>query len=256
MSTAAEQPPASVEGHGDGEPLLLLHGWGASGELFAPLLDSLQPGRRLIVPDLPGFGTTAPPPTAWSVHDYAAWTLALLDRMGVARADIIGHSNGGRVAIVIAAQHPERVRKLVLVDSAGIRTRGGPGDWLRVRTYKLLRAAQRARALPTALRRVAQARADRRGSADYRAATGTLRGTLVRLVNEDLTPLLGAIAAPTLLIWGELDAETPLRDARVMERSIPDAGLVVLSGAGHFSYLEQPGRFIRIVDVFLRGASA
>ena len=65
-----------------GRPLLLLHGWGVSSELFAPILDGLQPGRTLIVPDLPGFGATPEPDAPWSVHDYAAWCVALLDRLG------------------------------------------------------------------------------------------------------------------------------------------------------------------------------
>ena len=78
----------------------------------------------------------------------------------------------------------------------------------------------------------------------------------MRLVNEDLTPLLSGIKAPVLLIWGEQDRETPLSDARVMERLIPDAGLVVFEGAGHFAYAEEPDRFCRIVDVFLNGVAA
>jgi pimeloyl-ACP methyl ester carboxylesterase len=121
-----------------------------------------------------------------------------------------------------------------------------------VATYKALRRAQHATVLPRALRDAAQRRADRRGSDDFRAASGTMRGTLVRLVNEDLTPALPRVAAPTLLIWGDHDAETPLRDARVMEGLIPDAGLVVFEGAGHFAYLEQAARFCKVVDVFLR----
>jgi pimeloyl-ACP methyl ester carboxylesterase len=78
-----------------------------------------------------------------------------------------------------------------------------------------------------------------------------MRGTLVRIVNEDLRALLPELHLPVLLIWGEHDAEAPLEDGRLMERLIPDAGLVVFEGAGHFAYLEQPARFCRIVDVFL-----
>jgi pimeloyl-ACP methyl ester carboxylesterase len=255
MSTSAaeEQPAASVLVRGDGDPVLFLHGWGASGELFAPVLEPLQQGRRLIVPDLPGFGGTPAPPVAWSAHDYADWTIALLDRLGVERCDVVGHSHGGRVAIVLASRNPGRIRRIVLVDSAGIKPRHGLRYRVRVRTYKLLRGVEHSGALPQAVRTAAATRANRRGSEDYRAASGTLRATLVRLVNEDLTPLLSGIKAPVLLIWGEEDKETPLSDARVMERLIPDAGLVVFPGAGHYSYLDQPGRFVRIVDVFLRG---
>src|SRR5579864_5268917 len=251
-TVTTEQPAADVEVRGDGAPLLLLHGWGTSRALFAPLLDALAPGRRLIVPDLPGFGGTPPPREAWSAREYAAWTLSLLDRLGVERCDIVGHSNGGRIAIVLAAEHPERVGKLVLTASAGIKPRRTLRDRVGVRAYKGLRRVERTRAIPQPVRAAARARADRRGSADFRAASGVMRGTLVRLVNEDLTPLLPRIAAPSLLIWGDRDTETPLHDARVMERLIPDAGTVVFEGATHYAYLEQPARFCRIVDVFLR----
>lgn len=251
-TVAAEEPAASVTVRGDGAPLLLLHGWGTSAELFAPLFDALQRGRRLIAPDLPGFGGTPPPSSPWSVHDYARWTTALLDRLGVERCDVIGHSNGGRIGIVIAAEQPDRVHRLVLTASAGIRPRHGPRYRLRVATYKALRRAERSLLLPHQAREAARRRADRRGSSDYRAASGTMRATLVRLVNEDLRPLLPRVAAPTLLVWGDHDTETPLDDARVMERLIPDAGLAVFEGAGHYAYLEQAARFCRVIDVFLQ----
>ena len=251
-AVTSEDPIAHVTERGDGSPVLLLHGWGTSAELFLPIVNGLQAGHRLIAPDLPGFGDTPPPAVPWSVHDYAGWVVALLDRLGVPHCDVIGHSNGGRIGIVVAAEHPERVRRLVLTDSSGIRPRRGLRYRYRVATYKGLRRAQHATALPRAVRDAAQGRADRRGSDDFRAASGTMRATLVRLVNEDLTQLLPRVAAPTLLIWGDRDADTPLRDARVMEGLIPDAGLVVFEGAGHFAYLEQPARFCTVVDVFLR----
>lgn len=248
----AEDPAAALLEMGSGPPLLLLHGWGATKELMVPLAQRL-PGFRVLVPDLPGFGNTAPPPRAWGVDEYAAWVLLLLDRLGIDRASIVGHSNGGRIAIAIAVAAPHRVSRLVLTDSAGIRPRHGVAHHWRVRSYRLLRRTARAAWLPARVRAVLQRRAERRGSDDYRAAAGTVRGSMVRLVNADLRPLLPRIAAPTLLIWGERDGDTPLDDGREMERLIPDSGLVVFEGAGHFAYAEQPDRFCRIVDVFLGG---
>ena len=241
-----------MEVRGTGRPLLLLHGWGVSSELFAPILDGLEPGHTLIVPDLPGFGATPEPDTPWSVHEYAAWCIALLDRLGIESCDLVGHSNGGRIGIVMAAEHPGRVAKMVLAGSAGIRPRRTLASSVRVRTYKALRAIERSSAMPSALRRSARRRADQRGSADFRAATGTMRGTLVRIVNEDLRELLPHVTIPVLLIWGENDTETPIADGQLMERLIPDAGLVVFEGASHYAYLEQAARFCRIVEVFLR----
>jgi pimeloyl-ACP methyl ester carboxylesterase len=247
-----EIPHAALEVRGDGRPLLLLHGWGVSSELFDPVLDALQQGRRLIVPDLPGFGATAEPDTPWSVHDYAAWCIALLDRLGVQTCDLIGHSNGGRIGIVMAATYPGRIDRMVLTASSGIRPRQTLRGVARVRSYKALRMVERSGLLPAALRQAARRRADQRGSADYRAVSGVMRGTLVRIVNEDLTPVLPKLHLPVLLIWGDNDTETPIADGQLMERLIPDAGLVVFEGAGHYAYLEQAARFCTIVKVFLR----
>jgi pimeloyl-ACP methyl ester carboxylesterase len=255
MAGTAEEPAAAVVDEGSGPPLLLLHGWGANKELMAPLAQRLH-GYRIVAPDLPGFGATPPPPEAWGVDDYAAWVIALLDRLGIERAHIVGHSNGGRVAIALAVDHPERVGRLVLTDSAGIRPRHGVLYRWRVTMFKLLRAGSRWRWVPPAVRDIARRRAALRGSTDYRAASGTLRASMVRLVNADLRPQLARMTTSTLLIWGARDQDTPLRDARVMERLIPDAGLVVFEGSGHFAYAEEPDRFCRIVDVFLRGETA
>jgi pimeloyl-ACP methyl ester carboxylesterase len=91
----------------------------------------------------------------------------------------------------------------------------------------------------------------RTASSDYAASAETMRPTFVRLVNDDLTGLLPEIRASTLLIWGDQDADTPLSDGETMERLIPDAGLVVFEGAGHFSYADQPQRFARVAGHFL-----
>jgi pimeloyl-ACP methyl ester carboxylesterase len=254
-AATAEEPAAAVLDQGSGPALLLLHGWGASKELMAPLAQRLR-GYRVVAPDLPGFGATPPPPQAWGVDEYATWVIAVLDRLGIERAHVIGHSNGGRVAIAMAASYPHRVARLVLTGSAGIRPRHGPAHRWGVATFKLMRSASRQPWVPGWLRDLARDRAERRGSADYRAASGTVRSSMVRLVNTDLRPQLARLTASTLLIWGADDEETPLRDGRLMEQLIPDAGLVVFDGCGHFAYAQEPDRFCRIVDVFLGGSTS
>jgi pimeloyl-ACP methyl ester carboxylesterase len=175
-----------------------------------------------------------------------------MDWLGVERANLVGHSFGGRVAIKLAALHPERVARLVLTDAAGIRPQR---DWryhARVRSFKAMRSLAQWRYTPQSLREWAGAQVARQGSPDYKAASGTVRGSFVRVVNEDLRAHLPGIKAPTLLIWGDRDEDTPLADAQLMERLIPDAGLVVFEGAGHYAYLEQSGRFCVIVKQFFQ----
>jgi pimeloyl-ACP methyl ester carboxylesterase len=233
---------------GVGEPVLVLHGWGASIETVHPIVAGLETGARVYAPDLPGFGESSPPPEPWGVEEYQAFVAAYMDAVGIDRAAIVGHSNGGRIAIRMAATEPSRAAKLVLVDSAGIRPRRTLRWYRRVAMAKVGKYAARSLGSPGA--RLRDVLVGRAASADY-AAAGAMRPTLVRLVNADLRPLLPDISAPTLLVWGSGDTDTPLAMAREMERLIPDAGLVVLEGAGHYSYLDQPARFARIVSHFL-----
>ena len=237
---------------GTGETLVLLHGWGGEIASFGPILPILAECFRVIAIDLPGFGKSPLADRPWGTGDYADCVTGLLDQLRVEPVTLVGHSHGGRTSIAIVARRPDLVKKLVLVDSAGIVPRRGPRYYSRV---YLIKAARRIFSLPglSALKEAAMSRAYRvTGSADYNAAMNPiLRSTLVRVVNEDVRSLLPTIKVPTLLIWGTNDQDTPIADGRLMERLIPDAGLVEIEGAGHFSYLDQTDRFCRILIHFV-----
>jgi pimeloyl-ACP methyl ester carboxylesterase len=234
---------------GSGAPILLLHGWGGSIESMGMLFDDLARDHTVVAFDFPGHGESSLPPKAWGVAEYAESVRGVMDALHVHRPHIIAHSHGGRVTIKLATAYPDRVGKLVLVDSAGIRP---PRSW---RYYVRILLAKGGKALAKYCGRfgaMARERIYRAiASTDY-ANAGALRDTFVKLVNDDLTPLLSQIASPTLLVWGADDTETPLSSAKVMERLIPQARLVVLQNAGHFSYLDQYGKFRLIVRQFLR----
>ena len=209
--------------------------WGVSSELFAPILEALQPGRRLIVPDLPGFGATPEPGSAWSVHDYAAWCIRAArpawNRDGRSHRALERRADRHRHGRNLPGRASAR---MVLVGSSGIRPRRTlPERAARASSsYKLFRAVERSGAPPSALRRAAARRADQR--ADPRTTARypeVMRGTLVRLVNEDLRNLLPHLHLPVLLIWGEHDTETPLDDGRLMEHLITGRGTLSSSRA-------------------------
>jgi pimeloyl-ACP methyl ester carboxylesterase len=246
--------PTRCRSVGSGPEVLVLHGWGASIEAVEPITRGLAPTCSVHAVDLPGHGQTGPPPVAWGAEEYADWTRDLIAELGLTRPSIVGHSHGGRTAIQLAARHPELVDKLVLVDSAGVRA---------PRTFRWYRRVALAKFAKHVLNRLGEpGRAlgrrlvGRTASSDYAAAAETMRPTFVRLVNADLTPMLGEIRASTLLIWGDQDADTPLADGETMQRLIPDAGLVVFEGAGHFAYADQPQRFARVVGHFLAASAA
>jgi pimeloyl-ACP methyl ester carboxylesterase len=237
---------------GAGPPVMVLHGWGASIETVASIVQALSRIAEVHALDLPGFGESQAPREPWGVEDYRRFLASFMDAVGVVRpAALVGHSNGGRVAIAMAASEAERVSRMILVDSAGIRPKRGFTYCRKVGMAKVGKHAARRLGAPG--RRLRDALVGRAASADYAAAAPEMRATFVRLVNSDLRDLLPQVRVPTLLIWGEQDTATPVADAQLMERLIPDAGLVVFEGAGHYSYLDQPARFARIARHFLGG---
>jgi pimeloyl-ACP methyl ester carboxylesterase len=212
---------------------------------------NLLPNYDLIAPDFPGFGNTSPPPVAWCVDDYTKWILTLMDALALAKVNIVGHSFGGRIGIKLASQYPERVARLVLTGSAGIVPKRTLAYHIKVRTYKILRSISNAHFAPEFVRVWSNKRIKNTGSSDYQQAAGTVRSSLVKVVNEDLRNLLPHISAPTLLVWGDKDEATPLSDARLMEQLIPDSGLVIFEKAGHYAYIEHSQRFATILKTFL-----
>jgi pimeloyl-ACP methyl ester carboxylesterase len=236
---------------GEGPAVVVLHGWGASIETVQLIVSALVATNTVVAVDLPGFGESELPPQPWGVADYQQFLADLLDALGLARVALVGHSNGGRIAIRMGATETQRVSRLVLIDSAGIRPKRTLGYYRKVGMAKLGKYA--ARYLGSFGARVRARLIAHAASSDY-ANAGAMRATMVRLVNEDLRALLPQIAAPTLLIWGSNDTATPLADARLMEQLIPDAGLVVFEGAGHYSYLDEPARFAAVASHFLARA--
>jgi pimeloyl-ACP methyl ester carboxylesterase len=234
---------------GQGPPALLLHGWGGAIESFAPVLDDLHRSYRVAAFDLPGFGKSSLPPSAWGSADYARLTLKVMEHLQLYRPHLIGHSFGGQVSIRLAATAPERVGKLVLVCSAGIRTPPALATRLKRMAARLGKAlAAHGGPMGETLRAAIYRRVQ---SQDY-ANAGPLRPTLVRVITEDLTPLLPLIHSPTLLVWGAQDRDVPLSAAQAMARLIPGAQLVVFENAGHFAYLDHFDRFRLLVGRFLR----
>ena len=239
---------------GSGPLVVLLHGWGSSSALFRPIAEVIARKYHAVSLDFPGCGGTSEPPEPWGMDEYTQFTAEFIASFGADEVIVLGHSHGGRVAIRLANEPglPFAISKLILVDSAGIVPKRSWKYHVRVKAYKagkaILGSAPVRAIAPDALDRLQR----KLGSADYAAAAPVLRASLVKVVNADLAPLLGTITAETLLIWGEDDTATPLSDGRAMEAAIPGSGLVVLPGAGHYSFLDQPYTFARVIESFLK----
>jgi pimeloyl-ACP methyl ester carboxylesterase len=232
---------------GSGAPVIVLHGWGGRIESMTPAIACLAGAFRVLAFDLPGFGESPTPSGGWGTPDYAAFVRDLIAAEGIQKAHFVGHSFGAKTSLLLAATHPEMVGKLVAVASSGLKTPPSVRARAKRLASRSARAVGRLGAPGSALR---DAVYDRIASSDYREA-GPLRPILVRVVNEDLSDHLRRVTAPTLLVWGDHDDSVPLSQAKRMERLIPDAGLVVFEGAGHFAYLDEPQRFCHVVRHFL-----
>jgi pimeloyl-ACP methyl ester carboxylesterase len=240
----------SVQGAGD--PVLLLHGWGVgvSSQSLAGIQEALAATHRAVALDLPGFGWSERPAAVWGTAEYARHVAGFMDGQGIPRAAVLGHSFGGRVAIRLAAEHAARVSRLVLVASAGIRPPRSARYYVRVGLFKGVRALFGHRVWGRLGPRVITRLTERFGSRDYRAA-GAMRPILVKVVNEDLAPMLPAIQAPTLILWGDRDEEVPRVAMERMTQGIPGARLVVFPGAGHFPFQDAPAAFHQALRAFL-----
>ena len=234
-------------------PVLFLHGWGSESGVIWPLASALaERGFAVAALDLPGFGETEAPPAPWAAGDYAQFVAAAMDELVMPRAHLVGHSFGGSVALLLAAECPRRVEKLALLNSAGVRRK--PARALRWRAAAL-RSARRGLqqiGLNGAASQLREWSAARFGSADYQAAQGVMRETLLRVLAEDLTAQATRVQAPTLLLWGEKDEETPPWQGEMLEKALPDAGLYVFPGAGHYAFLERLAETRHILQHFFR----
>lgn len=238
---------------GEGDVVLLLHGWGSNIALFEGIVKTLMPTHRVIAPDMPGFGKTSEPAEPWCVDDYVDFLIKFIDSLQLKEFSVLVHSFGGRVLFKLNAREdlPYEIRKAVLIDSAGIMPKKTPKQKISLRIYKTARVIMSTKVLHFLYPDAVDDMRKKRGSADYNNATPTMRATLVKVVNEDLEPFIPKIQCPTLLIWGDADTATPIADARIMEGLIKDAGLVVCEGAGHYSFLEQPAKVHGALKAFL-----
>lgn len=233
---------------GAGRDVILMHGWGQNKEMMVLIQEHLQDRFHVWSLDFPGFGESDNPPVAWGVPDYEKFFASFIEANHIKCPILIGHSFGCRVAIRYAADYPDNVYKMCLTGAAGIRPRHGLEWQLKTKAYKagkwLLKAAGQTEQL--------EAMQKSAGSEDYRNAKGVMRPTFVKVVNDDVSPVLSQVKCPVLLVWGENDTAAPLWMGKQMEKEMKDAGLAVFENDDHWAYWHQPQRFNACLDIFLK----
>lgn len=236
---------------GEGDVLLMLHGWGSSCAAYRGIINALKHRFRCIALDFPGCGDSDIMTAPWALSDYTAFTKKFIDALSLENPIMFGHSHGGRVTLKMAADHIVEPRKIILLDSAGLIPKKSVKQILRAKSFKVIKNTLSLKIFGGKADALLEKARNHFGSADYNAAPPVLRQTLVSLVNEDIRDCLPSITASTLLIWGENDTATPLSDAKIIESLIKDCGLCVIKNAGHWSFIENPNLAHAIIKSFL-----
>ena len=225
---------------GEGEPVVLVHGLSGSTRWWSRNVPALAEHYRVYLVNLPGFGTIRRPGRRrFVLAEAASWLLAWMEAVGLESVHLVGHSMGGYLALKIAARRPDSVRKLALVDPAGM----PQGRTMLGHLGPLLFAARYA--TPAFLPVLAR-------DALYAGPVTLLRAAR-DLLAEDVRGDLRRVRAPTLLVWGEKDPLIPPSAGGLMRAEIPDSRLLVIEGAGHNPMFDRPQEFDRALLAFLAG---
>lgn len=240
---------------GNGKKVLLLHGWGVDSTIYLTVFEYLSRYFDTIAVDFPGFGKSPIPSIDFSIYEYAYVIYQFIRYHNFYPCSIIGHSFGGRIAIILGSKYMDVLDKIILVDSAGIKPKRTIKYYYKVYLYKMLKyfikiyCGLSKNNFEKTLK-VLKDKLKLKGSSDYENAKN-LRNIFVKVVNQDLSSDAKKIKKPTLIIWGEKDDSTPLYMGKKLNKYIKDSGLVILENAGHYSFLDQFNKFIATILYFL-----
>lgn len=241
----------NYEVEGEGQPVIVMHGWGQNLEMMYSVVSSLSNEYKVYNIDLPGFGQSDEPPVPYSIDDYTNFLEEFVKENDIQNPILVGHSFGCRIAIKYAARHND-VSKMVLTGAAGIIPRRSLLYYLKVYTYKFFKLFRNV----YFIKHYIQEMMENGGSEDYRNSSPIMKEVLKLTVNEDLTPCLSKIIVPTLLVFGSNDDATPLWMGKVMEQDIKESKLIVYEGCSHYAYLERREQFGNDMIDFLKGGVA
>ncbi len=228
----------------ENEAVLFLHGWGGSTNSFLYVQNVLNPYYNTLNVDFYGFGKSNEPSVYYDTYLYALSIYELLVELNISTIYIISHSFGGRVAILLSSIFHINVKKLILINSAGLKGGKNVSYYLKVYLYKLCKRLVHKKLL-------SQKILSHFGSSDYKLLSVEMRQTFVNVVNQDLKQYLPLINSQTLIFWGDKDKVTPISFARILKSSILNSKLIIFKGAGHFSYLDNINEFCQRTIKFL-----
>ncbi len=221
--------------------MVFFHGYLSSKESFAAQINYFSRFYRVTAFDFLGFGKSPAIPSAFSVSDYAQWTIETLNKLGVQTPHVIAHSFGCRVAVKIAKDRSDFFDKILLTGPAGVVLRRPLSYRIKVAAYRICK-----RFLPSFAEK-------NFGSKDYRSLSPTMKESFKKIVNEDLRQDARQVENQVLIVEGERDTTTPLKEARAYLSCFERGALKRMNG-GHFAFAEYPLAFNLIAEeYFLNG---
>ncbi len=233
---------------GQGPTILILHGWGSSSDRWAQVSELLsQRNFSVIVPDLPGFGKNSQPLSVWGIEEYSALVSSFVEKLGLAKFVLLGHSFGGGLAVKYASRHPEKVRKLILVASAIRRGKTPYKTAMRIlaKIFKLFSFLPLYGFFRKALYKYAV-------RSDYAYQAGIMKEIYLKVINEDLSPLLSRISVPTLIVWGEKDDVLSVADSHFINKHIEKSKLVLIPHADHDIEQHMPEALVEKIKDYIQ----
>ncbi len=228
--------------------IIILPGWGDNRKTFDYYINILKNKYTIYIFDYPGFGNSIFPKKILTLDDYAHYIYKFIKINNIENPYILCHSFGCRISILLIAKYRILVNRLIIIGGAGIRRKSLKRK-LKILKYKFLKKISIF--LPKKIKgKYLNSLFNRFASNDYKNLNDNMRKTFSNIVSKDLKKYLKYIYCPTLLIWGENDKETPLRDGLLMNKRIHNSGIITIKKGTHFVYLEYPFYIIKIILEF------
>ena len=229
--------------------ILILHGWGSRAENWSQVKELLErEGYKVFAPDLPGFGKNPPLSRPWAIDDYVEWLNDFCEKNNLSQFFLLGHSFGGAISLKFSLKCPEKVKKMFLVASSGIRRKN-----LKKKIFKKIANFSKFFSFfpfYPLFRKIFYKIIIKKS--DYPYTEGIMKETYLKVINEDLSFLFSQVSVPTIIIWGEKDDVLPVENAYFMNQKIKNSNLIIIAGANHDLERKVPEILTEKIKEFLK----
>ena len=220
--------------------ILFLHGWGLNKSYFDKCINRISDDYSKVSLDFFGFGKSSCPDEYFDVYEYAYYVFLLIKKLNLNKIVIVGHSFGGRIAIILSSLFNINIGSLILTSSAGI-NRFSLIKFFKIKFYKLCKYLVAKNVIPERYVR-------KFGSNDYKKLDSNMQKVFVRTVTQDLRRWVHLIIAKTYLVWDKKDTETPLFICKFLHRNMKNTQIILFSHGGHFAYISNNNKFVNVIN--------